>query len=129
MRSRIDAARARIDAMAGNIAIYGACAYSQGLFGLYSDISPIAAFDDTAAYEGHEAFWQGGRLTVYRPTAERLADIDHVIVCAYLHDEPIAENLRRCGFAGKAYSLRTDDQSVSSKRLAWQCRAAMAASR
>lgn len=109
LQQRRETGRARLAAAGGGIAFYGACAYSQGIFGMYPDLDPPAmVFDDTESYTGYEMYCRRGGIPVQLPAPEKLAHIDCVVICSYLHDAPIAANLARHGYRGAVYSLRCD---------------------
>lgn len=91
------------------LALYGACAYSQSLLGLYPGIQGLAlALDDTPAYRGTFVYGPALRVPVQNASEAPLCDLGTAIVSAYLHDQAIAERLRAAGFAGEIVSMRTD---------------------
>jgi SAM-dependent methyltransferase len=98
----------RLCELAGGVALYGANAYSQAFFGLYPDFAVAAVFDDTPLYMGHRAYGQTQDLPIGPPSVEALGDIGAVIVTAYLHDIAIAAKLRRLGYAGAIFTVRSD---------------------
>ena len=114
LRERLKARRAagekKLRAMGDQFAIYGACAYSQSLLGLYSDMqAPAAVFDDTVGYRNQEVYHQAWRSPVVAPSAEALTGIRNVIIASYLHDRPIADRLVALGYSGSILTLRSDD--------------------
>lgn len=113
IQANLDAGRRTLEALAGeSVALYGACAYSQSLTGLYADIlSPVIAFDDTAEYNNNLIFWRGGTCSVRLPEPALLKTLDVVVITAYLHDRVIAKRLRDLGFDGKILSVRADGRS------------------
>ena len=109
LTARIAAGRARLAALDGPVALYGACAYAQAFMGLYPDLcSAPFILDDTESYDGHEAYSRLGRLAVRKPTPEILAGLRHVVVSAWLHDGAIAARLASLGYSGDVLSLRSD---------------------
>lgn len=114
LQQRRETGHARLASVAGGVAFYGACAYSQGIFGMYPDLVPPAmVFDDTESYAGYEMYCRRGGIPVELPSAKELARIDCVVICSYLHDAPIAANLVRHGYRGAVFSLRCDALSGS----------------
>jgi len=122
LRSRLQVRRRagceRLQVLGSELALYGACAYSQALLGLFPDLPrPTAALDDTEAYAGHEMYHRCWRVPVLRPTAESLREARHVIICAYLHDRPIADKLSALGFRGTVHTLRADSDAGCSSPI------------
>lgn len=99
----------RLNAIAGNVALYGANAYSQALLGLYPTAARYTAmFDDTAMYQGQRAYGPGVDIEIHPPGAALLRDVDAVVITAYLHDAVIGAKLRQLGFAGPICTVRAD---------------------
>ena len=116
LRGRLEAHRAagsqRLQALGSEFAIYGACAYSQSLLGLYPKMpAPAAAFDDTVGYHDQELYHRAWRKPVVPPSTEALKEIHSVIITSYLHDRPIAERLRALGYRGAILTLRSDEEA------------------
>lgn len=88
------------------MAIYGANAGSQALFGFFPQIKPELLFDDTPSYAGAFGYSSEARFEIVKPTAENLGRVQSVVIAAYIHDKVIAEKMRLLGFAGEIYSLR-----------------------
>jgi hypothetical protein len=106
--------RARLSAIPGPIALYGANAYSQALLGLYPDVTTIAGvFDDTPAYAGHVAYGPAVDIAIEQPSVARLRAFAAVIVTAYLHDAEIARKLQDFGFEGQVFTARSDGTTAT----------------
>jgi SAM-dependent methyltransferase len=102
----------RLSAFGGPIALYGANAYSQAFLGLYPVGAEYAVvFDDTPMYKGQRAYGPGIDLPIEPPTAERLREVEAVIITAYLHDLLIARKLRELGYERSIYTVRSDHQA------------------
>jgi len=109
LAERIRAGRQRLDALAGTIALYGANAYSQALFGLFPGKCYTAMFDDTPMYEGQRAYGPGIDVVIRRPSIDAIENVSAVVITAYLHDLGIAQRLRQLGFHGQVFTVRSDD--------------------
>ena len=106
---RVNLGRERLRAFRGPIALYGANAYSQALMGLYPAEARYAVmFDDTPLYEGQHAYGPGVEMTIERPRADRLGNVDAVVITSYLHDIVIARKVRDLGFQGPVFTVRAD---------------------
>jgi 2-polyprenyl-3-methyl-5-hydroxy-6-metoxy-1,4-benzoquinol methylase len=102
----------RLAGLSGTIALYGANAYSQALLGLYPEVARYAVvFDDTPMYNGQRAYGPEIDLPIEPPTAERLSEVQAVVITAYLHDLGIARKLRGFGFTRPIYTVRSDEQA------------------
>jgi 2-polyprenyl-3-methyl-5-hydroxy-6-metoxy-1,4-benzoquinol methylase len=102
----------RLRSLGNGIALYGACAYSQALLGLYPDISiPAAILDDTPGYRDHEVYSRTWSKRVVAPSPDTLNGVRHVIIASYLHDKTIAERLTAIGYSGSILTLRSDHQA------------------
>ena len=88
------------------IAIYGANAGSQALFGFFPHIKPEFLIDDTPSFAGAFGYSSKDRFEIIKPTIENLGRVQAVVIAAYIHDKVIAEKMRLLGFAGEIYSLR-----------------------
>jgi len=103
---------ARMQAVYGNIALYGANAYSQALIGLYPNFKNIRIiFDDTTSYAGHVGYGCEVEIPITLPRFEILDEIDVIIITAYLHDLGISKKLRALGYRGQLYTVRTDQSA------------------
>lgn len=116
LRERLDArwhaGNQRLRALGNEVALYGACSYSQALLGLYSEMqAPATVFDDTPAYRGYEVYHHAWRRPIVPPSEHTLAGIRHVIVASYLHDRSIAEKLAALGYSGSILTVRSDDDA------------------
>ena len=116
LAERVQLGRARLNAIDGAIALYGANAYSQALFGLFPNAKYAVMFDDTPQYEGQRAYGPGINLPIRRPSAEALEDVAVVIITAYLHDLGIGQRVRHLGFQGPIYTVRADDLAGTEQR-------------
>jgi len=100
---------ARLAAISGPIALYGANAYSQALVGLFPNYQQfVAMYDDTESYIGYSAYGAKVELPIGPPDRQQLEGIAAVIITAYLHDETIARNLRTLGYGGQILTVRCD---------------------
>jgi SAM-dependent methyltransferase len=112
LASHRHAGSARLRSLGNGIALYGACAYSQALLGLYPGISiPTAILDDTPAYRDHEVYNHTWSKRVVAPSPETLNGVRHVIIASYLHDQTIVEKLTALGYSGSIMTLRSDHQA------------------
>ncbi len=116
VEARRSAGLRRLRTLDGGIALYGANAYSQAFLGLYSDFAAAAIFDDTPLYVGHRAYGPTQDLPIGPPSLEKLDGIGAVIVTAYLHDLAIAAKLRRLGYGGAIFTVRSDPSASQGER-------------
>ena len=94
--------KARLGALTGKLALYGANAYSQALLGLYPDGADYALmFDDTPMYEGQHAYGPGIDLGIAAPTARcwrnRCRHHDRVSARRRHHQELTESRIQRSG--------------------------------
>ncbi len=111
-------AKARIAALSSNkrVAVYGANAGSQAMFGFFPQIKPEFVIDDTPSYEGAFSYSSEARFKVVKPTAENLRSVEAVLIAAYIHDKVISEKIRAAGFVGDIYSLRPPSDNSGTVR-------------
>lgn len=110
-------ATSRLAEISGPVALYGANAYSQALFGLFPDFTGFASmYDDTESYVGYSAYGAKAELPIGPPDPEQISNVAAVIITAYLHDEPIARKLRAMGYEGQIYTVRCDGLAATGDR-------------
>lgn len=108
---------AKLMAITGDVALYGANAYSQALLGLYPAAARfVRVFDDTPMYIDLRAYGPKIDLPIGPPTAEALSKLAAVVITAYLHDAPIATKLRAMGYGGAIYTVRADELAGRGER-------------
>ncbi|MBP2294289.1 class I SAM-dependent methyltransferase [Azospirillum rugosum] len=107
-QDRIAAARNRLAAIGGAVAVYGATAQAQAFVNAVAGCRRFCvALDDTPGLAGFALFDPFHRIPIALPSAEALDGVEAVVITAYLHDEVIARGLRSRGFAGTILSTRT----------------------
>lgn len=106
---RLAAARRSLAHLPPNRALYGACAYSQSLMGLFPEFTGIKAiYDDTPGLDGLSAYSENEEMWVGYAKPETLEGVDAVVITAYMHDKVIGERLRAMGYHGAIMSVRAD---------------------
>jgi 2-polyprenyl-3-methyl-5-hydroxy-6-metoxy-1,4-benzoquinol methylase len=97
----------QLSSIPGTMALYGATAQGQAFLTHHSAARRfVRVYDDNPALAGRRLAGGGQTPVIVRPDAESLRDVDAVLICAYLHDEVIAERLRALGFQGTILSAR-----------------------
>jgi hypothetical protein len=98
-----------LSALPGATALYGATAQGQALLNRYGGQRRfVRVYDDNPALVGRCLAGAGQTPPIVRPDPDALADIDVVLICAYLHDEVIAQRLRALEFRGAILSVRPE---------------------
>lgn len=92
------------------IALYGATANCQAFVGLYEPKlqNVVCVIDDTPSYNEMELCIGGKTVPIRSLPDESFANVDVIIITAYLHDSTIYTKLIRSGFKGDVYTLRSD---------------------
>jgi SAM-dependent methyltransferase len=95
-------------------ALYGANAYAQSFVGIYPDhLEQLKmVFDDTESYNGKMAYSHGKFIPISTISLKSQADVDVIIISAYLHDEHIYHKLQSLGFTGEVYTLRSKSRTA-----------------
>lgn len=108
LRTVVERSRAALERCNGPVALYGSTSHGQVFLNTCSDIRPFeAVFDDNEDYRGFALFSRDQVVPVMPPTEVRLADINTIVITAFLHDLGIASKLRRSGFEGRILTIRT----------------------
>ncbi len=88
--------------LSGRIGLYGATWQGLSFLTTFDDDRAFAAVvDDNAGYDGFVLFSRRQRVPVVRPSLSELAELDAIIITAYLHEAAIRDTLQRIGYAGR----------------------------
>ncbi|MDO8606998.1 MAG: class I SAM-dependent methyltransferase [Phaeospirillum sp.] len=109
LQCRIDDLAAVDFVALGRIALYGVTMHGQVLLNLpgFDASTVVAAFDDNHANLDYGLYTPTGFIPAQAPTALTLAEIDTVIITAYLHDQVMEQKLRTLGFSGTVLTAGT----------------------
>ena len=59
------------------------------------------SLDDNPDFSGCALYSKEQVVPIFRPDKESLADIDNVLIIAYLHEQAIVQRLKTIGFKGQ----------------------------
>ena len=102
-----------LDSLANRtIALYGATANCQAFVGLYEPKlqNVVCVIDDTPSYNEMEVWISGIPIPIRTISDESIENVDTIIITAYLHDSTIYAKLRRSGFLGNIFTLRSNNE-------------------
>ena len=106
---RIKQSHASVAGLMGSTALYGANWHAISFLNLHqSDYSFTVALDDNPDFLGCALYSKEQVVPVFRPNKQSLADIDTVLIIAYLHEEAIVGNLECLGFKGRVVRVEPE---------------------
>lgn len=91
----------------GRLALYGATMQGSVFFGLVeNDNQFTCVLDDNSMNYDFVLRGRAKNLLIMPPNKAVLADLDAIVITAYLHDTAIAERLRDMNFLGRIFTTR-----------------------
>lgn len=109
---------AAFDGDPARTAIYGATSQGVTFYNLFAPgAAPTRFIDDNPDYAGRVAYGRGGVAAIQPRSVELLADLDHVFVGAYHHQQAIVAKLAGDGFRGTVWATDPRRPTIERARI------------
>ena len=114
IQQRTNKSREVVAGLSGRSALYGANWHAISFLNLHQSDRPFAvALDDNPDFSSCALYSKKQVVPIFRPDNESLADIDNVLIIAYLHEQAIVGRLKSMGFKGQLVRVEPEVSVVA----------------